>query len=896
MPQEERQMRDLLTGTVTFLFTDIEGSTRLLQRLGDRYREVVDRHGRILREAIASGGGTEVHTEGDSFFAVFPTPAGALAAAVQVQQALATHAWPEGHSVRVRMGLHTGNGVLGGDDYIGLDVHLAARIAAAGHGGQVLVSEATKAQIEQTLPEGTSLRDLGRHRLKDIEQPEHLYDLVIADLPAEFPAIRTMDARPTNLPPQRTSFIGRGRQVAEVTSLLAERRLLTLTGPGGTGKTRLALKVAADHLDRFSDGVFFADLSPIPDPALVPSVIAQALVVREEAGRDLLDTLADHLRDRHLLLVLDNSEQVIEAGAAIARLLDAAPRLTVLATSRAPFHISAEHEYQVPPLAVPDPGHVADIEMVTRSEAVALFTERAAAIRPGFQITSQNAPAVAQIAARLDGLPLAIELAASRLKILSPDALLERLGQRLSLLTGGARDLPERQRTLRSTIEWSHDLLHAEEQRLFARLGTFTGGWSLEAAEVICGPGLDVEVLDGLSTLIDHSMVRPGEPGDGGPRFTMLETIREFAVERLASSGEEDELRRRHAEHFRDLAEEAEGHLTREDRVAWLSRLESEHDNLRAALDRAERTRDAADTGLRTTAAIWRFWLQRGHLSEGRGRLERLLSMLGAGPRGPERARALGALGGIAYWQNDYPPMRGAYEEAVDIAREVGDAKLLASALLDLSFIPSLEHDPDRTEAILREGLAAAEEAGDRVLTAEFWSNIAFLEVERGNPADAIDLRRTAIEILREEGAAWKLGQYLGGTAMIIRMVGDLDAARGYLHEALEMFAQARDTLSISMTLTSLALIANDEERHERAARLVGAAARIRDELGGGVPPEFAGRWGDPDKDARRALGEEAYRRARAEGYAMTDEEAVAYALEDGAPQTAARSIREKAD
>jgi predicted ATPase/class 3 adenylate cyclase len=641
MPQEERQMRDLLTGTVTFLFTDIEGSTRLLQRLGDRYREVVDRHGRILREAIASGGGTEVHTEGDSFFAVFPTPAGALAAAVQVQQALATHAWPEGHSVRVRMGLHTGNGVLGGDDYIGLDVHLAARIAAAGHGGQVLVSEATKAQIEQTLPEGTSLRDLGRHRLKDIEQPEHLYDLVIADLPAEFPAIRTMDARPTNLPPQRTSFIGRGRQVAEVTSLLAERRLLTLTGPGGTGKTRLALKVAADHLDRFSDGVFFADLSPIPDPALVPSVIAQALVVREEAGRDLLDTLADHLRDRHLLLVLDNSEQVIEAAAAIARLLDAAPRLTVLATSRAPFHISAEHEYQVPPLAVPDPGHVADIEMVTRSEAVALFTERAAAIRPGFQITSQNAPAVAQIGDRLDGLPLAIELAASRLKILSPDALLERLGQRLSLLTGGARDLPERQRTLRSTIEWSHELLEPEVQRLFARLGTFNGGWSLEAAEVICGPGLDVEVLDGLSTLIDHSMVRPGEPGDGGPRFTMLETIREFAVERLASSGEEDELRRRHAEQFRDLAEEAGHHLTREHRVAWLSRLETEHDNLRAALDRAERTRDA-DTGLRTAAAIWRFWLQRGHLSEGRGRLERLLSMPGAEARGSVRARGLG--------------------------------------------------------------------------------------------------------------------------------------------------------------------------------------------------------------------------------------------------------------
>jgi predicted ATPase/class 3 adenylate cyclase len=871
-------MRGLPTGTVTFLFTDIEGSTRLLQGLGDGFHAVVAEHGRILRQAIASGGGTEIRTEGDSFFAVFPTPAGALAAAVRAQRALAAHPWPEGHSLRVRMGLHTGQGVLGGDDYIGLDVHLAARIAAAGHGGQVVLSEATRALVGHDLPHGVSLRDLGRHRLKDIEHPEHLYDLVIDGLLAEFPAIRTLDARPTNLPPQRTSFVGREREVAEVTSLLSETRLLTLTGPGGTGKTRLALKVAGGHLDRFPDGVFFADLSSIVDPALVPMAIAQALLVREEPGRELLDTLADHLRDRHLLLVLDNSEQVIEAGAAIARLLDRAPRLTILATSRARFHISAEHEYQVPPLAVPDPGRVADLDLVTRSEAVALFTERAAAIRPGFRLTSQNAPAVAQIAARLDGLPLAIELAASRLNVLSPEALLERLGRRLPLLTGGARDLPERQRTLRGTIEWSHDLLEAEEQRLFARLGTFNGVWSLEAAEVICWPGLRLKVLDGLGTLMDHSMVRPGESGDGEPRFTMLETIREFAVERLTSSGEADEIRRRHSEHFRHLAEEAELHLTREDRVLRLARLESEHDNLRAALDWAERTGNA-DTGLRTAAAIWRFRLQRGHLSEGRARLERLLPIPGAEARGPVRARALGALGGIAYWQNDNPRTRAAYQEAVDIAREVGDARLLASALLDLSYIPYLEQEPERAEAILREGLATAEEAGDRVLIAEFWSSIAFLEVVRGKPADAIELRRTAIEILREEGAAWKLGQYLGGQAMVTRMVGDLDAARGYLREALEMFARARDTMSISMALTSLALVANDDGRHDRAARLVGAAARIRDELGGGIPPELACRWGDPEEEARRALGEDAYRRARAEGYAMDTEAAVAYAL-----------------
>jgi predicted ATPase/class 3 adenylate cyclase len=873
-------MRNLPIGTVTFLFTDIEGSTRLLQRLGDRYREVVDGHGWILREAIASGGGTEIQTEGDSFFAVFPTPAGALAAAVQAQRTLADYAWPEGHSVRVRMGLHTGEAVLGGDSYIGLDVHLAARIAAAGHGGQIVLSDATRKLVEHTLPDGVTPRDLGRHRLKDIERPEHLYDLVIAGLPSDFPAVRSLEARPTNLPAQRTSFVGREREVAEVTNLLAKTRLLTLTGPGGTGKTRLALKVALEHLDRFSDGVFFVDLSPIVDPALVPSAIAQALVVREEAGRDLLDTLADHVRDRHLLLVVDNSEQVIEAGDTVGHLLDAAHRLTVLATSRAPFHLSGEHEYQVFPLAVPVPDELADLDMLNRSEAVMLFRERAEAIRPGFQVTSQNASAVAQIAAHLDGLPLAIELAASRLNVLSPEALVDRLGQRLPLLTSGPRDLPERQRTLRSTIEWSHDLLGAEEQRLFARLGTFNGGWSLETAEAICGPGMKSSVLDGLDKLVDQSLVRPGA-GPDQFRFSMLETIREFAVERLAASGEEDALRRRHAEHFKELAEEAKQHLMLDDRVVWLTRLEDEYDNVRSALDWAKGTRNA-DTGLRIAAAIWRFWQQRGHLAEGRRRLEELLSLPSSAARTTLRARGLSALGGIAYWQNDYPTTRAAYEEAVDIARELGDPELLASALLDLSYIFFLDQDTEGAEAILREGLAVAEDADDRVLKAELFSSMAFVEVARGNPAAALEPYRTAIEILRQEGAAWQAASHLTGLAMISRAAGEADAAKGHLREAIETFAQASDMLSTSMALRGLALVANDEGFHERAARLLGAAARIREEVGGGIPPELIGRWGDPEEDARRALGDKEYRRARAEGYAMDIDSAVAEAL-DGA-------------
>jgi predicted ATPase/class 3 adenylate cyclase len=874
-------MPDLPTGTVTFLFTDVEGSTRLLQRVGEAYRDLLATHDGMLRDAIVAGGGVEVQTEGDAFFAAFPTAPGAVRAAVEAQRALSSYRWPDGSVVRVRMGIHTGEGVLSGDRYIGLDVHRAARIAAAGHGGQVLVSDATRALVEHTLPVGIDLRDLGDHRLKDIEGLEHLHQLLIEGLPDAFPPIRTLDARLTNLPLERSSFIGREHELVAATAVLERARLLTLTGPGGIGKTRLALKIAADQLGRFADGVYLADLSPITDPSLVPAAIARALMVREQPGRDMLDSLADHLRGRELLLVLDNVEQVVEAASAVGRLLDDAARLRVLATSRVPLHLTGEQEFPVPPMALPDPVRSSDLESLAGNEALMLFIQRADAVRPGMRLTADNAATLAQIAVKLDGLPLALELAASRAKLLAPDAILARLGARLSLLTTGASDLPDRQRTLRRTIEWSYDLLEAENQRLFARLGTFTGGWTLEAAEAICGPGLDLNVLDGLASLLDHSMLRPGEVGNGEPRFTMLETMREFAVERLALSGEGDELQRRHAEHFRKLAEEAELRLTREDRVVWLVRLERENDNLRAVLDWAERTGDAG-TGLRTATAIWRFWQQRGQLSEGRARLERLLAMPGASSRSPLRVRALGALGGIAYWQNDNPVTRAAYEEAVEIARELRDPKLLASALLDLSFIPLIEQDADRAEVVLREGLASARLAGDRLLTADFWDSVAFLEVVRGNPRNAIPLRRRAIEVFREEGDMWKVASNLVGLAMMSRMAGDPEAARGDLREALGMFSQASDTMSIAMTLTGFALLANDDGLPERAARLVGASARIRDDIGGGIPPELIGRWGNPANDAKSALGEDAYGRARAQGYAMDTEAAVAYAAEGG--------------
>src|SRR6266542_2088011 len=543
-------MPELPTGTVTFLFTDIEGSTRLLQELGDRYAAVRDEHAEIVRRAIAEGDGVEVSTVGDSFFAVFRSPAGAVRAAVVAQRGLAAHDWSPPLAVRVRMGLHTGEGIPGGDSYVGIDVNRASRIADAAHGGQVIVSDATRGLVEHALPEGTSLRDLGEHRLKDIIHPERLHQLVVEGLPADFPPPRTVDARPNNLPAQLTSFVGREEDVAEVERLLARPRLLTLTGAGGTGKTRLALQVAAKMLKEFRDGAYFVDLSSVTDPALVPSAVAGALGVPEVAGRPILDGVKDHLRDRELLLVIDNFEQVAEAGPVIEDLLTAAPGLKVLVTSRVVLSLRGEHEYVVPPLEPPDPERLPDVLTLGRFEAVQLFTERALAVQPGFRLTEENAPAVAEITARLDGLPLAIELAATRTKLLTP---------------------PQRQRTLRDAIAWSHDLLGGADRALFARLSVFRGGWTLEAAEAVCDPeALGLDVLEGLGSLVDKSLVRMTGPDGGEPRFSMLETIREFGQEALRAVGDLDSVRRRHAEYFLGLAVEAESHLTGDDQVEWL--------------------------------------------------------------------------------------------------------------------------------------------------------------------------------------------------------------------------------------------------------------------------------------------------------------------------------------
>src|SRR6266516_2111363 len=655
-------MRELPTGTVTLLFTDIEGSTRLLLQVGQRYDGILTACRQLLRAAFHRWNGYEVDTQGDAFFVAFARATDAVSATVEMQRALAAHPWPDGATVHVRMGMHTGEPQRSAEGYVGLDVHRAARIMSAGHGGQVLLSQTTRDLVEHDLPTDVSLCDLGAHRLKDLGHPQRLFQLVIAGLPADFPALKTVDASPNNLPVPSTVLIGREREVATVAHLLRREdvRLLTLTGPGGIGKTRLGLQVAAELSELFTEGVYFVNLAPIRDPEFVVPTIAQTLDVKETADQTLLDHLSAFLREKRLLLLLDNFEQVVDAARQVAALLAACPKLKIVVTSRMTLHVQAEHEYAVPPLALPDPKRLPDLAALSQYEAVALFIARAQAVKPDSQLTNANASAIAEICVRLEGLPLAIELAAARIKLLPPQALLGRLGQRLTVLTGGARDAPARQQTLCNTIAWSYNLLDATEQRLFRWLSVFVGGCTLEAVEAVCA-FLDISteavwVLEGVASLIDKSFLQQKEQEDGEPRFVMLETLREYGLEALAASGEMESTRQAHATYYLRFSQEAEPKLPGPQQVMWLERLAQEHDNLRAALrwlvEQGESGQpESQEKALRLGTALRWFWSVRGHVVEGCHWLERALAK-SDGLAVDIRGAAIDSAGMLAYAQD----------------------------------------------------------------------------------------------------------------------------------------------------------------------------------------------------------------------------------------------------
>jgi predicted ATPase/class 3 adenylate cyclase len=869
-------MADLPTGTVTFLFTDIEGSTRLLHALGDAYAKVRNEHDTIIRDAIAAGGGTEVDTAGDSFFAVFPSPPGAVRAAVMAQRGLEARDWPAGSPVRVRMGLHTGEGVLSGSAYVGMDVHRAARIAGAAHGGQVILSGATRGLVEHSLPDGTSLRDLGEHRLKDILHLEHLFDLVIIGLLAEFPPPRTLDARPNNLPAQLTSFVGREEQMAEIKQLFGHTRLLTLTGPGGTGKTRLALQVAAETLGDYQDGSFLVDLSPITDPALVPAVIARALGVSETPGVPTIEDLRTHLRHRELLLVVDNFEQVADAGPVLEEVLTAAPRVKALVTSRVVLSLRGEQEYAVPPLRPPRLGQQADPADLDRFEAVRLFTERALAVQPRFRLTAENAVAVADITARLDGLPLAIELAATRTKVLTPKQMLPRLQQSLALLTSGARTLPERQRTLRGAIAWSYDLLPEAERRLFARLSVFSGGWTVAAAEGIAEPDdLSLDALEGLSSLVDQSLIRVDE-SNGEPRFSMLETIREFGQEQLSAADELERVRRRHSEYFLDLAVKAEAHLTGVDQAEWLDALDRERGNLRAALrwaidsDRAQVAQEAA-------GALWRFWHQRGHLAEGRRWLGEILAMPSGQWPTAARAKALTGAGGIAWWQIDHSAARSLYDEALAVERQVGTPARIAEALYNDAFAQGAAGDLQTANDLLEESLDLFRQTDDEHGVARVLVMLILPDAQAGNWDRVIARIEEAVAIWRRLGDRLQLAFDLIWLAFAHGRAGRRRDAHMAAVDALSIFREADNPTGIALAFWDLAFLAGWEGRHQDALRFAGAAESLREKIGGGPPQGFGGMLeGDPAAEARRQLPEAEAERCWQEGRNLGVEEAFA--------------------
>ncbi len=881
-------MPELLTGTVTFLFTDIEGSTLLVRSQGDAWSALLERHREILRAAFEAHEGNEVGTEGDSFFVAFPSAPAAVAAAVEAQRALAAEAWPPDAEIRVRIGMHTGEATLSAKTYAGLHVHRASRIASVARGGQVLLSGATRALLDQ-LPDGVGLRDLGDHRLKDLEHPERIWQLVIQGLPSDFPAIRSLDATPNNLPTRLTSFLGREREIGEVVGLLERTRLLTLSGPGGTGKTRLSLAVAARSFERYPDGVYFVELSAITDPELVLPTVAMALSLPDHGKRTSLDRLADHLGDQRVLLVLDNFEQVTDAAGAVNDLLARCPNLTVIVSSRVVLRVSGEQEYLVPPLGLPDPANLPAIDRLTQYESVALFIERARAVKPSFEVTNQNAPAVAEICVRLDGLPLAIELAAARVRILAPQAMLGRLTDRLALAAAGSRDLPERQQTLRGAIAWSYELLDEADRRLFSDLSVFVGGASLDAIERVCGEGLERDVIDGLGSLVEKSLIRQSDGVGGEPRFVMLETIREFATEQAVERGRNEALRGAHAAAFVELAETAGQLVMGDDKRRWLDRLEEDHDNLRAAFGWAIETMDA-ETALRIGARLWRFWQMRGYLAEGLERMQAVLALSSSHNHPQLRADALSAAAGLAYWRADGEQSRAWYEQEIEARRAIGDRPGLAEALYGLSFtwsILDLKNEDFARHA--REAIDAAleiyTELGDE-------GGIGRAEWALANRAYGVGDIDAAIEhAAHARGVFERIGDsFMVGWSSFTLALGALaldqeaghtlperraDAAR-WLTEALTIFSEAQDVSGYTLVLDTISLVAYRNGDLERAARLTGAVRTLERTTGTGLNWWNRTVLGFAPDDAFAAAP---LASAVAAGEAMTPEEAVAYAL-----------------
>lgn len=829
-------MSELPVGTITFLFTDVEGSTKLWEQYPDAMRQALIRHDALIEACVAAHAGTVVRPrgEGDSRFAVFPRVTDAVAAACAIQRTLFSEPWPTETPLRVRLALHTGEADLREGDYYGTAVNRCARLRAIAHGGQTLLSLATAELVRDALPAGASLRDLGLHRLKDLQRPEQVFQLMSPDLPADFPPLKSLDTLPNNLPRQLTSFIGREREMAEVKQLLHTTSLLTLTGAGGCGKTRLALQVAADLLEEYPDGVWLVELATLADPTLVPQTVASALGVREEPGRPLFATLSDYLSPKHLLLVLDNCEHLVEACATLANsLLRGCPKLRILATGREALGIAGEVAWRVPSLSLPFLHPLPPIESLTQYEAVRLFIERATAALPAFTVTNPNAPAVAQICHRLDGIPLAIELAAARVKVLSVEQMLARLEDRFRLLTGGSRAALPRHQTLRAAVDWSYALLSEPERTLFNQLSVFAGGWTLEAAEAICaGEGIEeYEVLDLLSRLVDKSLVVAEEGADGEVRYRLLETLRQYGHERLLASGEASGTPQKHAAFCLALVEKADSELQGPQQASWLDRLSTEHDNLRAALRWSVESGEA-DAGLRLGGALWRFWEIRGYLSEGRQWLMELLALSGDAARTAARAKALHGAGVLAHDQGDYQKARVLYEESLAIRRTLMDKRGIAGLLNSLGILARGQGNYPQARTLYEESLSLFRELEDKRGIAQVLNNLGNVAHLQGDYALARALVSENLAIQRELGNKRRIAYSLNNLGEMAYHQGDHAGARALFEEGLALFRELGDKQNIATILNNLGGFQIDQGDYAAAHALYEESLAMRRELG----------------------------------------------------------------
>jgi predicted ATPase len=862
----------------------------------DAMRVALARHDALMRRAIEGSGGVVFKTVGDAFCAAFASSPPALRATVQAQHALQHEPWPSETPLRVRMALHTGVAEARDNDYFGAVLNRVARLLATGHGEQTLVSGATHELVRDHLPEGVGLRDLGMHRLKDLERPEQVYQVTHPDLAAIFPPLRSLNSTPNNLPRQLTSFIGREKELAAVTALLGtagDAGFLTLAGPGGTGKTRLSLQAAAELLDQYSDGVWLVELAPLGDPALVPPAVASVLGVREQPGKSVLQTLTGYLKDRRLLLLMDNCEHLLSACAQfIAAVLRSCPQVRVLATSREPLGITGEHVYRVPSLSLPDPKRAttATPKSLAQYESVRLFIDRALLVKSDFAVTNSSAPAVAQLCHRLDGIPLALELAATRVRSLSVEDINGRLDRRFRLLTGGDRSALPRQQTLRALVDWSYDLLSAQEKTLLARLSVFSGGWTLAAAEAMCGfdPIEDWEVLDLLTSLVDKSLAsltppESEEEGGGPTRYGMLETLRQYAREKLQESGEEEELQRRHWDWFLALAEGAEPHLKGPDQVTWLSRLETEHGNLRAALD-ASAARAEADTatwevGLRLAGALWQFWSVRGYLTEGREYLDRALRLRPAAAEGAPQgavtgmvAKALGGTGRLASNQGDYEAARAFFEESLSLWQLSDDKNGMAFSLVNLGILAYSQGDHEAARVLYEQCLALYREAGNKSGIADSLGNLGILADNRGDYPAARALYDEGLALYRELGNKRGAAISLLNLGTIADNQGDYEVGRALYEECLLFYRELGDKGGIAVTLANLACSAYDQGDYESSRALHEESLSLRRELGDrrGIANSLASLGiianSQGDYAAGRALFEESLRLRRALG------------------------------